>query len=153
MTDRAAQTHPDIKSTAVANASALNNELNIKDLSISQNKSINEEIPHSIQITDSAANKVQELINEEGNPNLKLRAYVTGGGCSGLQYGFTFDEEAKDDDIKIHKNQIMLVVDPMSHLYLAGSTIDYVEDLEGARFIIHNPQAKTTCGCGSSFNT
>ncbi len=147
MTQRATDTQPDIKNAVINNS--LNDTLDIKDLSQSPQK----DIPASIKITDSAANKVQELIDEEGNPDLKLRAYVTGGGCSGLQYGFTFDEQANDDDIKITKNKIMLVVDPMSHLYLAGATIDYVEDLEGARFIIHNPQAKTTCGCGSSFNT
>lgn len=112
----------------------------------------NDAIPPAITITDNAANKVQELIDEEGNPHLKLRAYVTGGGCSGLQYGFTFDEEVKTDDTQITKNSMTLLVDPMSYLYLAGATIDYVEDLEGARFVIHNPNAKTTCGCGSSFN-
>lgn len=152
MTQRATHTQPDIKHAAVANT--LDESLAIKNLTSSQQKAEHQESPTaSIKITDSAANKVQELIDEEGNPNLKLRAFVTGGGCSGLQYGFTFDEEANSDDIKITKNNIMLVVDPMSHLYLAGATIDYVEDLEGARFVIHNPQAKTTCGCGSSFNT
>lgn len=147
MTERATHTIPNITNAAIANT--LNKELIVTPTDPTDH----EEMPPSIKITDSAANKVQELIDEEGNPNLKLRAYVTGGGCSGLQYGFTFDEEAKEDDFKITKNKIMLVVDPMSHLYLAGATIDYVEDLEGARFVIHNPQAKTTCGCGSSFNT
>lgn len=151
MTDRVTHAQPDIKSAAVTNI--LDNDLNMKKIILSQDKAIEEEIPASIKITDNAANKVQELIDEEGNPNLNLRAYVTGGGCSGLQYGFTFDDEVNEDDIKISKNKITLLIDPTSHIYLAGSTIDYVEDLEGARFVIHNPQAKTTCGCGSSFNT
>ncbi len=145
MTDRVHE-QPNLNSVLTANA--LNDEVHII-----QDKIIDEEIPVNIQITDNAANKVQELIDEEGNPNLKLRAYVTGGGCSGLQYGFTFDDKVEGDDMKINKNKITLLIDPTSYIYLAGSTINYVEDLEGARFVIHNPQAKTTCGCGSSFNT
>lgn len=151
MTQRATHTQPDIDNATIANT--ISESLAVKNTTPSQQTTEQQDIPASIKVTDSAANKVQELIEEEDNPNLKLRAYVTGGGCSGLQYGFTFDEEANSDDIKIVKNQIVLLVDPMSHLYLAGATIDYVEDLEGARFVIHNPQAKTTCGCGSSFNT
>ena len=92
--------------------------------------------------TDSAAAKVSELIREEGNPNLKLRVFVSGGGCSGFQYGFTFDEN----------EGVRLLVDPMSFQYLTGAEIDYREDLEGAQFVIRNPNAQTTCGCGSSFS-
>jgi iron-sulfur cluster insertion protein len=106
-------------------------------------------------ITDKAAAKVWELIQEEGNFNLKLRAYVTGGGCSGFQYGFTFDEAAGDDDTVVTKSvgagQVQLLVDSLSFQYLAGAEIDYKEDIEGEQFIIRNPNAKTTCGCGSSF--
>jgi iron-sulfur cluster insertion protein len=110
-----------------------------------------------ILLTDKAASKVLELIQEEGNFNLKLRAYVTGGGCSGFQYGFTFDEVAQDDDTVVVKHvaehDVQLLVDPMSLQYLAGAEIDYKEDIEGEQFIIRNPNAKTTCGCGSSFST
>lgn len=102
--------------------------------------------------TDNAANKVNELIHEEGNPNLKLRVYVTGGGCSGFQYGFTFDENRNEDDTVVAKNGVELLVDPMSFQYLVGAKIDYKEDIEGSQFIISNPNAKTTCGCGSSFS-
>jgi iron-sulfur cluster insertion protein len=110
--------------------------------------------------TQSAASKVWELIQEEGNYNLKLRVYVTGGGCSGFQYGFTFDEVVNEDDTIVSKSVesasdssvVQLLVDPMSFQYLAGSEIDYKEDIEGAQFIIRNPNAKTTCGCGSSFS-
>lgn len=110
-----------------------------------------------IIFTDSAAAKVFELISEEGNLNLKLRAYVTGGGCSGFQYGFTFDEVAAADDTVITKAvaaaSVQLLIDPLSFQYLAGAEIDYKEDIEGEQFIIRNPNAKTTCGCGSSFTT
>ena len=120
----------------------------------------------SLIFTENAAAKVWELIQEEGNFNLKLRAYVTGGGCSGFQYGFTFDETVNDDDTIVTKviedeesddsgsgsHAIQLLVDPMSFQYLAGAEIDYKEDIEGAQFIIRNPNAKTTCGCGSSFS-
>lgn len=108
--------------------------------------------------TENAAAKVWELIQEEGNFDLKLRAYVTGGGCSGFQYGFTFDEVISEDDAVVTKtlgesSQVQLLVDPMSLQYLMGAEIDYVEDIEGEQFVIRNPNAKTTCGCGSSFAT
>jgi len=102
--------------------------------------------------TDAAAIKVKGLIEEEGNPGLLLRVYITGGGCSGFQYGFTFDENVNDGDTEVEKNGVKLVVDPMSFQYLVGAEIDYKEDLEGARFVIRNPNATTTCGCGSSFS-
>ena len=102
--------------------------------------------------TDAAAGKVRELIEEEANANLKLRVFVTGGGCSGFQYGFTFDEEMAEDDTAVEKEGVVLLVDPMSFQYLMGAEIDYKEDLEGAQFIIRNPNADTTCGCGSSFS-
>lgn len=102
--------------------------------------------------TESAANKVKQLIEEEGNTELKLRVFVSGGGCSGFQYGFTFDEVANDDDTVLHKNGVQLLVDPMSFQYLAGAEIDYQEGLEGSQFVIKNPNATTTCGCGSSFS-
>ena len=102
--------------------------------------------------TESAAAKVRELIEEEGNPSLKLRVFVTGGGCSGFQYGFTFDEEVSDDDTRLEKGGVTLLIDPMSYQYLAGAEIDYSEGLEGAQFVIKNPNATSTCGCGSSFS-
>ena len=102
--------------------------------------------------TESAAAKVRELIEEEGNPSLKLRVFVTGGGCSGFQYGFTFDEEVSDDDTRLEKSGVTLLIDPMSYQYLAGAEIDYSEGLEGAQFVIKNPNATSTCGCGSSFS-
>ena len=102
--------------------------------------------------TESAAVKVSELIREEGNPNLKLRVFVSGGGCSGFQYGFTFDENEEDGDTCVEKSWVKLLIDPMSFQYLAGAEIDYREDLEGAQFVIRNPNANTTCGCGSSFS-
>ncbi len=105
-----------------------------------------------IIFSDSAAKKVSTLINEEKNDNLRLRVYITGGGCSGFSYGFTFDEEHKEGDSGVEKDGVQLVVDPMSYQYLIGATVDYLEDLQGSRFIIHNPNAKTTCGCGSSFS-
>ena len=103
--------------------------------------------------TDSAANKVKALIEDEKNPNLNLRVFITGGGCSGFQYGFTFDEKIQDGDSEIEKCGVKLLVDPMSVQYLRGAEIDYQEGLEGAQFVIKNPNAKTTCGCGSSFST
>ncbi len=109
------------------------------------------EMPPPLDFSDSAAAKVKQLIDEEQNSQLKLRVYVQGGGCSGFQYGFTFDEEQHDDDTAIEKGGVMLLIDPMSFQYLMGARIDYKEDLEGARFIINNPNATTTCGCGSSF--
>ena len=109
----------------------------------------------TVILTEKAAAKVWELIQEEGNFELKLRAYVTGGGCSGFQYGFTFDEEVQDDDTVVAKvvgdGEVKLLVDSLSFQYLAGAEIDYKEDIEGEQFIIRNPNAKTTCGCGSSF--
>lgn len=102
--------------------------------------------------TDNAANKVKELIEEEGNPALKLRVFVTGGGCSGFQYGFTFDEEVADDDTTMEKNGVQLLIDPMSYQYLVGAEIDYTDGLEGSQFVIRNPNASSTCGCGSSFS-
>lgn len=105
-----------------------------------------------IRFTDSAAEKVSELIAEENNPNLKLRVYVTGGGCSGFQYGFTFDEDVNDDDTQIEKNGVTVLVDAMSVQYLTGSEIDYSDGLSGSQFVIRNPNAQTTCGCGSSFS-
>lgn len=103
--------------------------------------------------TDSAAGKVKSLIEEEGNSNLKLRVFVTGGGCSGFQYGFTFDEAVNEGDTTVQKNGVTLLIDPMSYQYLVGAEIDYTEGLEGAQFVIRNPNATTTCGCGSSFST
>ncbi|HEX8963012.1 MAG TPA: iron-sulfur cluster insertion protein ErpA [Rhodocyclaceae bacterium] len=102
--------------------------------------------------TDSAANKVKELIQEEGNPELKLRVFVTGGGCSGFQYGFTFEETANEDDTAMEKNGVTLLIDPMSYQYLVGAEIDYTEGLQGSQFVIKNPNATSTCGCGSSFS-
>jgi iron-sulfur cluster insertion protein len=102
--------------------------------------------------SDSAAAKVSELIAEEGNPDLKLRIYVTGGGCSGFSYGFAFDEAAKEDDFMLEKNGVSLLIDSMSMQYLTGAEIGYEEGLEGSRFVIKNPNATSTCGCGSSFS-
>ena len=107
--------------------------------------------PPPIVFTDAAANKVGELIKEEENPNLKLRVFVSGGGCSGFQYGFTFDVAIEDGDSQVENLGVTLVVDPMSVQYLMGAEIDYKDDLQGAQFIIRNPNAATTCGCGSSF--
>ena len=112
---------------------------------------ITEQMPEPLVFTDSAANKVRQLIEEEGDPELKLRVFVTGGGCSGLQYGFTFDEVANEDDTVMQKNGVSLLIDPMSYQYLVGAEIDYTEGLEGAQFVIKNPNASSTCGCGSSF--
>ncbi len=102
--------------------------------------------------TDAAAGKVGELIREEANPKLKLRVFVSGGGCSGFQYGFTFDENIEDGDFCVENQGVQLLIDPMSAQYLMGAEIDYKEDLQGAQFVIRNPNAKTTCGCGSSFS-
>jgi len=109
------------------------------------------EMPVPLLFTDSAANKVKELITEENNPNLMLRVFVSGGGCSGFQYGFTFEETASEDDTKVNKNGVTLLIDPLSFQYLMGAEIDYQESLQGSQFVIKNPNAKTTCGCGSSF--
>lgn len=105
-----------------------------------------------IEFSDAAALKVRALVEEEENPELKLRVYVTGGGCSGFQYGFTFDEKVNDGDMTIEKNDVTLVVDPMSLQYLVGGIVDYVDGLEGSRFLVNNPNATTTCGCGASFS-
>ena len=105
-----------------------------------------------IQMTDAAANKVKSLITEEENPALKLRVYITGGGCPGFQYGFTFDEAINDGDTVIEKNGVTMVVDSMSLQYLIGGSVDYIEGLEGSRFLVTNPNATATCGCGSSFS-
>jgi len=107
--------------------------------------------PASVIFTDAAATKVGELIAEEDNPKLKLRVFISGGGCSGFQYGFTFDEDIEDGDAQVENQGVMLLIDPMSVQYLMGAEIDYKEDLQGAQFIIRNPNAQTTCGCGSSF--
>ena len=109
------------------------------------------QMPDPLVFTDSAAAKVAELIAEEGNPDLKLRVFVQGGGCSGFQYGFTFDEIANEDDTVLNKNGVSLLIDAMSYQYLVGAEIDYTEGLEGAQFVIKNPNASSTCGCGSSF--
>jgi len=109
-------------------------------------------VPEALVFTDSAAQKVKELIDEEGNPSLKLRVFVSGGGCSGFQYGFTFDEEVNEDDTQLQKNGVTLLIDSMSYQYLVGAEIDYTEGLEGSQFVIRNPNAVTTCGCGSSFS-
>lgn len=105
-----------------------------------------------LKFTDNAANKVKQLIEEEGNENLMLRVFVTGGGCSGFQYGFTFDEKVQDGDTEVENQGVKLLVDPMSFQYLSGAEIDYKEGLEGSMFVINNPNATTTCGCGSSFS-
>jgi iron-sulfur cluster insertion protein len=110
------------------------------------------EIPPPLVFTDSAANKVKQLIDEEGNPELKLRVFVSGGGCSGFQYGFTFDEVTNEDDTAMEKNGVTLLIDAMSYQYLVGAEIDYTEGVEGAQFVIKNPNATSTCGCGSSFS-
>jgi len=112
-----------------------------------------DEPPPPILFSDSAASKVKELVDEEGNPDLKLRVFVQGGGCSGFQYGFTFDEVVNEDDTQMAKNGVTLLIDAMSLQYLVGAEIDYKEDLQGAQFVIENPNATTTCGCGSSFST
>jgi len=109
-----------------------------------------ENIP--LVFTESAADKVKQLIEEEGNPALKLRVFISGGGCSGFQYGFTFDESINDDDMVTEKNGVKLLVDSMSFQYLVGAEIDYQENIQGAQFVIKNPGATSTCGCGSSFS-
>jgi len=106
----------------------------------------------SMSFTEAAASKVKLLIGEEQNENLKLRVFVTGGGCSGFEYGFTFDEDKEDDDSAIEKNGVTLLIDPLSYQYLAGAEIDFREDLQGSRFVVTNPCATATCGCGNSFS-
>lgn len=105
-----------------------------------------------INLTESAVVKLADLLAEENNPNLKLRVFVTGGGCSGFNYGFTFDEDQNDDDFAIEKGTVTVLVDEMSYQYLVGATIDYIETIQGSQFSIKNPNAVTTCGCGSSFS-
>jgi len=106
----------------------------------------------AVRFTDAAAQKVRALLDEEENQNLKLRVFVTGGGCSGFQYGFTFDENQEEGDTRVDKGGVTLLVDPMSVQYLLGAEIDYKEDVQGAQFVIRNPNAATTCGCGNSFS-
>jgi iron-sulfur cluster insertion protein len=113
---------------------------------------VSEPIPDPLVFTANAASKVKQLIDEEGNPELKLRVFVTGGGCSGFQYGFTFDETTNEDDTAMQRGGVTLLIDPMSLQYLAGAEIDYQENVEGAQFVIKNPNATSTCGCGSSFS-
>lgn len=108
--------------------------------------------PEVLRLTDRAVAKVKSLVEEEENPSLKLRVYVTGGGCSGFQYGFSFEDEAAEDDTLVQKEGVTALVDPLSYQYLAGSEVDYQEGLEGSRFVINNPNASTTCGCGASFS-
>ncbi len=107
---------------------------------------------NNLSLSISATNKIRELVLEEQNPDLKLRVYIIGGGCSGFQYGFAFEEEVEDGDFVIDNDGVGMMVDPMSFPYLMGSVVDYKEDLQGSRFVIQNPNAKTTCGCGSSFS-
>ena len=111
-----------------------------------------QQIDAPLEFTAAAAAKVSALIAEEGNPGLKLRVYISGGGCSGFQYGFTFDEAVAEDDTAMVKNGVTLLIDPMSYQYLLGAEIDYTEGLEGSQFVIRNPNATSTCGCGSSFS-
>ncbi|MBT6232798.1 MAG: iron-sulfur cluster insertion protein ErpA [Nitrosomonadales bacterium] len=110
------------------------------------------EMPTPINFSDNAVKKVKELIDEEGTPDLKLRVFVSGGGCSGFQYGFTFEETINEDDTKVEKDNVILLVDPMSLQYLTGAEIDYQDNVQGSQFVIKNPNATTTCGCGSSFS-
>jgi iron-sulfur cluster insertion protein len=110
------------------------------------------EMPTPINFSDNAVKKVKELIEEEGTPDLKLRVFVSGGGCSGMQYGFTFEESINEDDTKVEKDTVMLLIDPMSLQYLTGAEIDYQDNVQGSQFVIKNPNATTTCGCGSSFS-
>jgi iron-sulfur cluster insertion protein len=105
-----------------------------------------------VTITDNAFSRINDLLIDEKNPNLKLRVFVQGGGCSGMEYGFTFDEEQNDDDFTFEQNDVKVLVDAMSMQYLTNAVIDYKEDIHGSRFAIDNPQAQTTCGCGSSFS-
>ena len=116
------------------------------------NATPNVAMPTPLVFTDNAAKKVKELIEEEGSPDLKLRVFVSGGGCSGFQYGFTFEEEVNDDDTQVMKDTVTLLIDPMSLQYLMGAEIDYQDNLQGSQFVIRNPQATSTCGCGSSFS-
>ena len=109
-------------------------------------------IPQALMLTENGVAKVKSLVAEEDGTPLMLRVYVTGGGCSGFQYGFSFDENAAEDDTRVEKDGVTVLVDPLSYQYLAGAEVDYKEGLEGSRFVINNPNATTTCGCGSSFS-
>lgn len=109
------------------------------------------EMPSPVNFTDAAANKVSDLIAEEGNDDLKLRVFITGGGCSGFQYGFTFEDEVGEDDTQVENGGVVLLIDATSYQYLVGAEIDYTDSIEGSQFVIRNPNATTTCGCGSSF--
>ncbi|MDG1156499.1 MAG: iron-sulfur cluster insertion protein ErpA [Litorivicinaceae bacterium] len=109
-------------------------------------------VPTPIQLTERAVSKVKELISGEGNPDLHLRVFVTGGGCSGFQYGFSFDDEHQDDDTEVVKDGVTVVIDGMSYQYLVGATVDYSESLTGSQFVVKNPNASSTCGCGASFS-
>ena len=108
--------------------------------------------PQVLVLSDKAINKVKSLVEAEGNDELRLRVFVTGGGCSGFQYGFTLDELVAEDDTVVEQDGVETLVDPMSYQYLIGAEVDYTEGLEGSKFIINNPNAETTCGCGSSFS-
>ena len=108
--------------------------------------------PNEIRLTDNAVSKVRALVEDEGNSELKLRVYITGGGCSGFQYGFSFDEAVSDDDMVLERGGVTALIDAMSYQYLVGSEVDYLEGLEGSRFVVNNPNATTTCGCGASFS-
>ena len=110
------------------------------------------EMPSPVNFTDAAANKVRDLIVEEGDDSLKLRVFITGGGCSGFQYGFTFEDEVSEGDTEVVNGGVTLLIDPTSYQYLVGAEIDYSDDVEGSQFVIRNPNATTTCGCGSSFS-
>ncbi|WP_172844336.1 MULTISPECIES: iron-sulfur cluster insertion protein ErpA [Thiohalobacter] len=121
-------------------------------MNMSENAAVETPEESPLIFTEAAALKVKGLIEEEDNPNLKLRVFISGGGCSGFQYGFTFDEEIKDGDTSVEQCGVTLLIDPMSFQYLVGAEIDYKEDLNGAQFVIRNPNATTTCGCGSSFS-
>lgn len=119
---------------------------------ISDHSSVNDDMPAALVFTDAAAAKVKSLIDEENNDKLMLRVFISGGGCSGFQYGFTFDEDITEGDTVIEKGSVKLLIDPMSYQYLMGGEIDYTENLQGAQFVVRNPNASTTCGCGSSFS-
>jgi iron-sulfur cluster insertion protein len=108
--------------------------------------------PAELVFTNAAAAKARSLIAEEGNEDMKLRVFITGGGCSGFEYGFSFDEDVEDDDTSIEKEGVTLLIDAMSYQYLVGAEIDFKQDLQGARFVVNNPNAATTCGCGNSFS-
>lgn len=112
---------------------------------------VQQQVSAPLFFSDSAVSKVKELIEEEGNSDLRLRVFVTGGGCSGFEYGFSFDDSQEEEDTVVERDGVRLLVDPMSYQYLVGSTIEYQEGLQGSQFLVQNPNAKSTCGCGSSF--